>query len=52
MTEELSSRDLRMPEKKTDEVIVQMAPAPEKKVSLHVSNAPVAEVLQGLAEMT
>lgn len=30
-----------------------MAPAPEeKKVSLHVSDAPVAEVLRGLAEMT
>lgn len=53
MTEELSSRDLRMPEKKTDEAIVQVAPAPgEKKVSLHVSDAPVAEVLRGLAEMT
>ena len=52
MTEELSSRDLRMPEKKPDEAIVQMAPAPEKKVSLHVSDAPVAEVLRGLAEMT
>lgn len=52
MAEELSSRDLRMPEKKPDEAIVQMAPAPEKKVSLHVSDAPVAEVLRGLAEMT
>ena len=52
MAEELSSRDLRMPEKKTDEAIVQVAPAPEKKVSLHVSDAPVAEVLRGLAEMT
>ena len=30
-----------------------MAPAPEeKKVSLHVSDAPVAQVLRGLAEMT
>lgn len=53
MAEELSSRDLRMPEKKSGEAIVQMAPAPEeKKVSLHVSDAPVAEVLRGLAEMT
>lgn len=52
MAEELSSRDLRMPEKKTDEAIVQVAPASEKKVSLHVSDAPVAEVLRGLAEMT
>ena len=53
MAEELSSRDLRMPEKKPDEAIVQVAPAPEeKKVSLHVSDAPVAEVLRGLAEMT
>lgn len=53
MAEELSSRDLRMPEKKPDEAIVQVAPAPEeKKFSLHVSDAPVAEVLRGLAEMT
>lgn len=52
MAEELSSRDLRMPEKKPDEAIVQVAPAPEEKVSLHVSDAPVAEVLRGLAEMT
>lgn len=53
MAEELSSRDLRMPEKKPDEAIVQVAPAPEeKKVSLHVSDAPVAQVLRGLAEMT
>lgn len=52
MAEELSSRDLRMPEKKPDEAIVQVAPTPEKKVSLHVSDAPVAEVLRGLAEMT
>ena len=42
MAEELSSRNLRMPEKKTDEAIVQVAPASEKKVSLHVSDAPVA----------
>lgn len=52
MVEELSSRDLRLPEKKPDEAIVQVAPVPKKKVSLHVSDAPVAEVLRGLAEMT
>ena len=53
MVEELSSRDLKRPEKKPAEAMVQVAPAPgEKKVSLHVSDAPAAEVLRGLAEMT
>lgn len=53
MAEELASRPLDMPkrEMRAPSVSVVKPPA-EKTVSLHVKDAPAADVLKGLAEMT
>lgn len=53
MAEELASRPLDMPKRETSAPSISLAEPPaEKTVSLHVKDAPAADVLKGLAEMT
>lgn len=53
MAEELASRPLDMPKREMRAPSTSLAEPPaEKTVSLHVKDAPAADVLKGLAEMT
>lgn len=53
MAEELASRSLDMPKRETPAPSISLVEPPaEKTVSLHVKDAPAADVLKGLAEMT